>query len=266
MKVSILPFSYWGSKAQMAQWIAERLPRHTHFVDACAGSAVVLAVKPPSLFETLNDTNWQVTNFFRVLQDPAQRNELIDRVSFTPYSQVEFQAAGDIFVSNVEAAWAFFVRMQTASVPGRSGWGYCIDGKAGRKANKPGRWSAMPDHIERIASRFKRVQILRWDICELLQRFDKRGVLFFVDPPYLPESRPTSTGASSAFVCDNFDFDEFHAACRRLNKASVLVTHYPHPFFDNDEWDCVGEFKSHRKNPNHHTRHETVERLYRLAL
>lgn len=41
------PFRYWGSKVRMAPWIVDRLPEHDHFVEACAGSASVMAVKPP---------------------------------------------------------------------------------------------------------------------------------------------------------------------------------------------------------------------------
>ena len=59
------PFRYWGAKVRMAPWVIERLPAHDHFVEGCAGSAAIMAVKPPVACETLNDTYGEVVNFWR---------------------------------------------------------------------------------------------------------------------------------------------------------------------------------------------------------
>ena len=64
------PFRYWGAKVRMAPWVIERLPEHDHFVEGCAGSAAIMAAKPPVALETINDTYGEVVNFWRVLRDP----------------------------------------------------------------------------------------------------------------------------------------------------------------------------------------------------
>lgn len=259
------PFRYWGAKVQMAPWIVERLPIHEHFVESCAGSAAVLAAKPPSMFETVNDVYSEVVNFFRVLRDPALCAELIDRVAFTPYSHIEFLFAADPGPAPLDRAWGFFVRMQMAVVPGRTGWSYSVGGASARKANKPGRWATMPEHLKAIAARFDRVQVTDWPIEELLSRFDKPGILHFVDPPYLEESRPRSLGASSAYIHDGFDHAGFVAAAQASAHCDILVTHYPHPLYDDGPWRSLGDYESHRNIPNGDGRSVATERLYQLV-
>ncbi len=265
------PFRYWGSKVRMAPWIIERLPAHDHYIEACAGSGAVMAAKPPVAAETLNDVYGEVLNFWRVLRDPATRAQLIDLVAFTPYSAAEFAAAlaldpTDDTIPSVDRAWAFFVRMQMAVVPGRTGWSYGVSGPSSRKANKPGRWASMPDLLQVCGARFERVQITDWDVLELIARMDAPGVLIFVDMPYLDESRPTSTGTSSAYVEDQFPHAGFVEAMLAAEHASFAITHYPHEFYDDAApWTRVDDFASHRNVPNGEGRDEKVERLYVLA-
>ena len=263
---NMAPFRYWGAKVRMASWIIERLPPHEHYVESCAGSAAVMAMKPPSMFETVNDIYGEVVNFFRVLRDPDLCRELIDRVAFTPYSHAEFIAAAKPGEAPLDRAWGFFVRMQMAVVPGRTGWSYSVGGASAKKANKPGRWATMPAHIKTISRRFDRVQVTDWPITELLSRFDKPGILHFVDPPYFAEARPNSL---EVYVHDNFDHAAFIRAAQATVHADILVTHYPHPMYDNGPWKILGDFESHRNIPNCDTDAEgravAVERLYQLV-
>lgn len=265
---NMAPFRYWGAKVRMAPWIIDRIPAHEHFVESCAGSAAVIAAKPPSMFETVNDVYGEVVNFFRVLRDPTLCLELIDQVAFTPYAHAEFIAAASPGASPLERALGFFVRMQMAVVPGRTGWSYSVGGASAKKANKPGRWATMPEHLKTISRRFDRVQVTDWPILELLERFDKPGILHFVDPPYLDESRPTSLGKSSGYVCDSFDHAAFVQAAQATEHADILVTHYPHPLYDEGPWDNLGDYSSHRNIPNCENdddgRAVATERLYRL--
>jgi DNA adenine methylase len=258
------PFSYWGSKVRMAPWIIARLPHHEHFVETCAGSAAVLALKPRVIAESVNDVYEEVVNFFRVLRDPKTAADLIDMVAFTPYSLAEFRGAAAPRENDVERAWAFFVRMQMAVVAGRTGWSYGVAAASAHKANKPGRWATMPEHLRLAAQRFERVQVTSWPVEECLERLDAPGTLHFVDPPYLEDSRPTSTGASSAYKHDAFDHASFVKAALGTRHAEVVVSHYPHPFYDDGPWEVLGDYESHRNIPNGKTRSVAHERLYRL--
>lgn len=257
----------------MAPWIVERLPSHDHFIEGCAGSGAVMAVKPPVAAETLNDTYGEVVNFWRVARDRSLNAELADLVSFTPYSLYEFTAAGDKLAlppfpgghPDVSRAFAFFVRMQMAVVPGRSGWSYGVNGASTKKANKAGRWATMPELLRLTLERFERVQVTDWDILDLVSRFDAPGVLIFVDMPYLDASRPTSTGTSSPYVEDSFPHEGFVTAMRGAKHAKFAITHYPHAFYDEAaDWASVEDYTSHRNIPNGDGRARQAERLYVL--
>lgn len=255
------PFAYWGSKTRMAPWIIERLPAHEHYIEGCAGSAAVLAAKPLAPSETLNDTYGEVVNFFRVLRDPEMAAELIDQVAFTPYSREEFRGAFEVApdASPVDRAWAFFVRMQQAMVPGKTGWKSQVQSPPLRG---PVRWDSMPRHLMACAARFARVQIECLPVVELIARYDAPGVLFFVDPPYEEEARPKSVGSRSAYVHDAFDHLEFLAAVRSASHARFAITHYPSPLYDDAGLVVAGDFSSHRNNPAGTGRDVAIERLY----
>lgn len=263
------PFTYWGSKVRMAPWVIERLPDHDHYIEACAGSAAIMAAKAPVAAETLNDVYSEVVGFWRVLRHPDQCARLIDLVAFTPYAYEEFLAAAALLDDPdaddpVARAHAFLVRMQMAVVPGRSGWSFGKAGPAARKANKPGRWSTMPDVLQAAATRFARVQIEQRDILDLIDRYDAPGVLFLVDPPYEEESRPTTGTADSPYVHDAFPHQAFLAAAHACHHASFAITHYPHPTYDDAGLTIAGDYSSHRNVPNGSGRDDQVERLYIL--
>lgn len=262
------PFRYWGAKVRMAPWVIERLPPHSHYIEACAGSAAIMAIKPPVDAETLNDTYGEVVNFFRVLRDKETAAELIDMVAFTPYAQAEFIAATpDPDTTPVQRAHSFFVRMQMAVVPGRTGWSYGVNGASSKKANKPGRWATMPALLKSACERFERVQVTDWDVFDLIERMDSRGNLILIDPPYIDETRPTSTGASSAYVNDAGGV-EWHArliaAMLNAKHASFAVTHYQHDAYDSSGLAVAGDYLSHRNIPNGGGREPKAERLYLL--
>lgn len=261
------PFRYWGAKVRMAPWLISRLPAHSHYVEGCAGSAAILAAKTPTAAETLNDTYGEVVGFFRVLQDERASAALIDRVHATPYARAEFDHALALLavadeLDPVDRAWAFFVSMQMAVVPGRTGWSYGVDGAATAKANKAGRWSSMPEHLCRCVARFARVQIEQLPVVDLIRRYDAPGVLFLVDPPYTDEARPASTSSSSGYVHDDFDHGELIEAVRAAKHAVVAITHYPDPLYDDAGFTVGGDFESHRNNPAGTGRDVAIERLY----
>lgn len=114
------PFSYYGGKQRLAPKIINLLPPHMVYVEPYAGSAAVMFRKGLPVFtdndhyiEVLNDLNGEVINFFRVMQDPALRIALIDRLVWTPHHEEEHRLAqertGD---SPVDRAWDFYIDLQ----------------------------------------------------------------------------------------------------------------------------------------------------------
>ncbi len=84
---------YPGSKQRIAPWIISHMPAHHSYLEPYAGGIAVLLNKEPSRIETINDLDRDVVNLFRVIQDPGTREELIQRIVYTPYARAEYDAS-----------------------------------------------------------------------------------------------------------------------------------------------------------------------------
>jgi len=69
-------FRYHGGKFRLSPWVHQHLPAHRTYDEPFGGAAGVLLTEPRSYAEVYNDLDGDVVNFFRVLQDPAQRDRL----------------------------------------------------------------------------------------------------------------------------------------------------------------------------------------------
>jgi DNA adenine methylase len=195
---------YHGSKWRDAARIIRYFPPHLTFVDNYAGSAAVLLQKAPSRFEVLNDLNGDVTTFFQILRDQPQ--QLIRAIELTPYSRKELALAFQVTSDPLETARRFYVRSW-------QGWGAGAlkEKKGWRYMHSPTRSSSVAEdwqrteHLWDIAKRLRQVQIECTPALEILKRMDTPHTLFFLDPPYLPDTRKGSCAPSSQYV---FDMDE----------------------------------------------------------
>ena len=92
------PLKYHGGKHYLAKRIVELMPPHLHYVEPFAGGlAVLLAKDPEGVSEVVNDIDGELTNFWRVLQDPDDFDRLQRPVQATPFpaSARDAAAPGD---------------------------------------------------------------------------------------------------------------------------------------------------------------------------
>lgn len=255
------PFKWFGSKATLAPRIVSLLPPHRHYVEVFAGSAAVLFAKPRSEMETVNDLDGEIVNLFRVLRDEALTSCLIRHVALTPYSRAEFNLARLDEPSDepVERARRFLVRCWQAV--GNEGQGWSLVVKADTlHAARLHRWTALPERLAASAARLAGVQVDQRDWREMITRFDTPGACLFVDPPYHADTRP---GAAVKYrhEFDHADHLQLAAALAGVRHASVVLTHYPHPLYDNLGWDHV-DIAAHADNASAGGLVTRTERLY----
>ncbi len=107
---------YPGSKWTLAERIVGQMPPHKFYLEPYFGSGAVFFNKEPSDYETINDLDGNVVNFFRVCRD--RPDELARAVNLTPFAREEFisiqeKAAGEeiqLTGDAVEDARRFLVR------------------------------------------------------------------------------------------------------------------------------------------------------------
>jgi DNA adenine methylase len=181
------PLRYHGGKFRLAPWVISRFPPHSNYVEVFGGGAGVLLRKARSRIEVYNDLDSQVFNFFQVLRNTHQKNELIRAVSQTPFSREEFELAHIASEDPVEAARRFVARTQmghgTSSMDPRDSNGFrSCDIRAGK--NYAREWAGIPEAIKTAAKRMKGVTIENLDFRKLIPKFEDAETLFYMDPPY----------------------------------------------------------------------------------
>ena len=177
---------YFGGKWSCAGKIISLFPEHKTFVDVFCGAASITLRKPRSKNEIINDINGEIVNFFTVLRD---RNlELRLALEKTPYGRDEYYACRTPSLEPIE-------RARRTVVKSWFGIGDSLDNKSGFRVSlsqggsTTGPWLTYVDYLHLYANRLRGVIIENLDWREVLERYDKTDTLFYLDPPYLPETR-----------------------------------------------------------------------------
>ena len=191
MKPTRPTMRYHGGKWRIAPWIISHFPAHELYVEPFAGAASVLLRKPPVHGEVVNDIDGNVVNLFRVLRDPAAAAELERLVRLTPFSREEFQLSYETITDPVERARRVIVRAfmgfgTTSMRKNRTGFR-----ARSYKRNMTGAadWATWPCQIRFFVERLQGVIIENKDALDCIRLHDGSLTLFYVDPPYLEETR-----------------------------------------------------------------------------
>lgn len=227
------PLRYYGGKFRIAPWVISHLPEHRSYVEVFGGAAGVLLRKPRSTVEVYNDLDSQVFNFFSVLRDAEQCDQLVEKVALTPFSREEFDLSYEAVNDPVEASRRFVARCffghGTCSMDPNDSNGFrSCDVRAGKSYARE--WCGIPDAIKIAAERFRGVTIENRDFRKLIPKFDAVDTCFYIDPPY-----PMSTRASGGkgYVHEMMDFDHEQLAWQLSKiKGKALISGYPCRLYD----------------------------------
>ncbi|HEY5834948.1 DNA adenine methylase [Streptomyces sp.] len=243
------PFPYFGAKGRLAGRLADLLPDHRVYVEPFAGSAAVLLAKPPSPVEVINDLDGNVVTFFRALRDEPKA--LVRALRLTPYARDEFLAAdlSAAGLSDLERARRFFVRTtqghNAAGSGGRAGWSNGIRARHTDATATRG----LVDRLDQIAERLHAVVVDNRDARDVIAQHDAPDAAFYLDPPYLADTR--QSGRDYAQEADSEEFHRDLADFLRAVRGTVLLSGYPSPLYNElyAGWDRI-EITMHRATTN----------------
>lgn len=198
----MIAFGWYGGKYSHLDFILPHLPDDAvHFCDVFGGSAAILINRNPAQIETYNDLDSELVNFFEVLRN--QGSKLIKAISLTPFSREELVNAcrPEPNLSNLERARRFYVRARQtrtglAQTSSEGRWAHCVLTSRAGMAGAVSRWLGSIDGLPEIVQRLQRVQIENAPALEILERYDTENTLFYLDPPYVHESRNDSNAYS----------------------------------------------------------------------
>ncbi|PZA08277.1 DNA adenine methylase [Meiothermus sp. Pnk-1] len=232
---AMAPFRWFGGKGNLAQRIIPLLPKATTYVEPYAGAASVFwHLTEPYPVEVLNDLDDRIVTLFRVLQDRAKFEELAHRLVWTPYSRAEFRRAlailQDPSASDLDRAWAFFVAQNqgfSGEATCEGNWSRVLTASNRGMAETTNRWRGRLKLLASWHDRLMRVQIDSIDALECIRYWDTPNTLFYIDPPYVLQTRNHGGYAHEAD-------DEHHQALVQLLlniQGKAVLSGYDHPIY-----------------------------------
>lgn len=230
---------YHGGKFRLSDWIISHFPPHETYVEPFGGGASVLLSKQPSRMEVYNDLDCDVVNFFEVIRDPNLSIELAKQIELTPYSRTEFLNARAETTCKVEQARRLVIRAQMgfgSAGATKGNTGFRLDtARGGSDIVKI--WQRQPEVILQAAARLKKVLIENRDAVKVIQDHDRENTLFFVDPPYVLDTRNMG-GKAYRHEMTNADHEQLVSTLQHC-KGMVILCGYEHPIYEALNWKKV---------------------------
>lgn len=230
---------YHGGKFRLADWIISHFPSHETYVEPFGGGASVLLSKLPSRMEVYNDLDSEVVNFFEVLRDQQLAEKLAEQIELTPYAREEFLNARVETNDKVELARRLVVRAQMgfgSAGATKGNTGFRLDTARGG-SDIVTIWQRLPKVILQAAARLKKVLIENRDAIKVIQDHDRENTLFFVDPPYVLDTRNMG-GKAYRHEMTNADHKQLISVLKGC-KCKVILCGYEHPIYELLNWKKV---------------------------
>ena len=199
---------YIGGKRNLASRLVPLLDRTPHdgYAEPFVGmGGIFLRRRSRPKMEVINDVSGDVATFFRVLQ--RHYAYFLDMLRFRVASRAEFErlrAQPPETLTDLERAVRFLYLQRLAfggKVEGRS---FGVDRTQGARFNVTKLEPMLADIHERLAG----VVIEQLGYADFIRRYDRAGMLFYLDPPYW--------GCETDYGADVFERDDFAALADQL--------------------------------------------------
>ncbi len=214
------PIAYYGGKQKLAAKILSLIPEHVLYAEPFLGGGAVFFGKQPSEIEVLNDTNCELINFYKVVQ-----NDFVDlqkEIRITLHSR-NFHRKAQVIYNNpdmfteIKRAWAVWVlstQSFSAQLNGSFGYDKTTNRTTQRIANNRASFT------ENMAFRLQNCQIECTDALYVIQSRDASHSFFYCDPPYFN---------SNCGHYDGYSEQDFENLLKRLSaiKGKFLLSSYP---------------------------------------
>lgn len=241
---------FHGGKRYLADWIVSHMSPHTRYVEPYFGGGSVLLRKPcEGIAEFINDINGELCNFWATLIDAREFSKFMHVMSVIPLGKPFYEDAmrkATNADNDTRRAIKYFVKMRQS----RQGLGkdYCTPTSRTRRGmnENVSAWLSAVDGLPDLHARLRRVEI--WDrkggkALDCIKALDGYDTLFYLDPPYLPETR-SSQGEYGEYEMTKADHYKLLTLLTTID-GKFLLSGYPSPMYENfrekNGWQMVSK-------------------------
>jgi len=175
------PLAWLGGKSRLADRIIEAMPPHQTYCEVFAGAAWVLFKKPESKVEIINDINGDLINLYRCVKHHLA--ELVLQFRWMLVAREEFErflkTPADT-LTDIQRAARFFYLAKTSFGARIVRPTFGIAATAGPRLNL----LRIEEDLSEAHLRLSRVFIENKPYDQVIERFDRSGTFFYIDPPY----------------------------------------------------------------------------------
>lgn len=238
---------WWGGKGSMALRIMSIFPKHKKYVEVFGGAGHTLFQKDQSKEEVYNDIHQGLIGVWTAMQDKEKMEELKLRLELTPYSRKEFMHCRDTWETEtdpVEKARKFYVTVMQSFSAGLKNWKTIKQGD-GLATNVSKMYSTISNRFDYVHKRLQKITIESMDYKDLIIKHDAPDTLFYIDPPYVGETRTYQDGYDHEML--EVSMHEELVDLLLTIKGKALLSGYDHPVYDrlvDNGWTKIllGEF------------------------
>jgi len=196
------PMKWHGGKSYLADWIISHMPEHTHYVEPYFGGGAVLFRKDPEgVSEVANDKYDSLINFWQIVQStPTGESfkKFSHQVNIVPFAKTLFEFARENWddieknCNDIRRAYWFFIRYRMSRQGLGKDFATLSRNRTRRGMNEQvSAWLSAIEGLPEAHRRLQRVVLLNEDALDVIDREDGPNTLFYLDPPYLHETRVT---------------------------------------------------------------------------
>lgn len=259
----IKSFGYYGAKQYHLDFILPLLPKAKIYVEPFHGAcSVFLNRRPISHVNVLNDKDNYLHNLFKVLRNDNQA--LIDKLKLTPYSRQEFiecrklDATCKIELARQTLVTIFFGFFHTTRATDNNQWRKSIVKNLART------FETYRDMLKMIEPIIKHAHLDNRDAIKVISDYQNEpDALFYVDPPYLPETRDKGSTEIYGLEMTNEQHTELLYKLNEV-KGKVAISGYHNELYDRllKDWQQHEKKTKTRMGTKDAKRTERIEVLY----
>ena len=228
------PLQWFGGKGNFTQNLLPLIPEHHCYCEVFGGAGSLLFAKEPSKVEVYNDVDGDVVAFFKLFHNETQLERFQYKCRYTPYSRETFLDFRDTWKSQTDPLeriyrWFILNRMAFSAMMNQPRTGCSM---SGLKNTARSRFHDYVDNLGAYAERLRGVQIDNRLYDTVINTYDSSATFFYLDPPYLPDTR------SHGGYAHEMTLDDHERLVERLKSVEglVLLSGYPNDLYESLGW------------------------------